>query len=133
MACVRIVCSDWPLVWVQWPPEASANDIELHFAEMSRILTDRPGRVAVVVDATRALRLGVALRANAAAGMRGVLSRHGARIAGVAYSLPSPVARGVMTAIHWIVGAPFPVLMAGTNEEAAIWARARVGLASGTQ
>jgi len=127
MACVPIVCTDWPVAIVEWPTEASANDLKLHFDELSRILTARPGRVAFVVDATRATGLGVMLRAEAASGIRGILARHGSRFAGVAYAVTKPVARGIITAIHWIAGAPFPVLIAGSREEALAWARERVG------
>jgi hypothetical protein len=108
MSRAHLECADWPIVVIKMPVEATAQDIDDHFAELSALLTSRAGRMVAVVDGTEATGLGSAHRARVAAGVLGIVARYGSRIAGVAYVVPSPLLRGVITAIHWLVGVPFP-------------------------
>jgi len=117
--------SRWPILFVQWPQEATSDEIATHFTEMATYVTRRQ-RFGVVLDATHGRKMD--------AGQRDLVRRRLAEVAvmgkeylvGVAYVSDSTLVRGALTAIHWLTPKLFESQVFATKEEGFAWIDAQL-------
>jgi hypothetical protein len=104
---IRIKTDRWPLVIVDLEGAWSDLQFEQYIAEMTDVLM-RDGFRTLVYDATKCTSVTASQRKLQAEW----LTTHGARIrectGGLAFVLPSPLVRGVLTAILWMSPLPAP-------------------------
>jgi hypothetical protein len=121
----RLLTNHWPVLVVEWPATIELADVDTHFDEVGSVLDVRSGPFAFVVDVSRASPPAATVRVRAGERLRIISARYGSRLMGVAYVAPSALARGALTAVHWVARVEFPTAAFGSREEAVGWASER--------
>lgn len=113
----------WPLVVIRWP-EGKITDADVaEFLETSRGHLARAERFASLHDGVRASGLDGKQRKQ----MGDHITSNRARLerwhAAAAIVAPSPVIRGIITAVNWLAPPPFPQRSFASAVEAERWLR----------
>mgnify|MGYP003953269367 CR=1 FL=1 len=116
-----------PLVVVRWPVGAISDEELQHFIDLSRDHIARLGAHAVLHLGIRALGLSASQRkhiAEHANQSRESLSVH---VRAAAVVAPSPILRGMITAMNWLAPPPFPQRVFAAEEVARAWLMEQLG------
>lgn len=118
-----------PLVVARRIDVLGAEDMRQMLGDLARRLRGSPEKMAVVYDAGTNVsgRPDAATRQVAATWLRDEEALLVRRCAGLDFAFPSPVSRGVLTAIFWIARPPVPVQVHDSARSAISSAVARVG------
>jgi hypothetical protein len=124
---ISIDDSRWPIVEMRIVGEMSAADIDKHFRVTTPALCGR-GKFASIIDARAAdlPRFDAAVRHKLSVGLREtriILTR---QLICESYVIDSAVARGIITAVWWVVPPAWPASVLGTLSEAVNWTHQHV-------
>lgn len=119
---ISIDDSRWPIVEMRIVGEMSIADIDKHFRATTPALCGR-GKFAAIVDARHAdlPRFDAAVRHRLSQGLkeaRPILLR---TLMCESYVIDSTLARGIITAVWWVIPPAWPVSVLGTLSEASQW------------
>jgi hypothetical protein len=113
----------WPFVISVMPPELSVEFFDRYFAKQLELL-NRKERWVHLVDGRLVSKLpGAHVRSKIAEHTKKIEDLSSRYNIGTATVIPSPIVRGMLTAIHWIVPPPHPFSNVGTPEEGVQWLR----------
>lgn len=125
-ARVTVDASQWPRVYVVWPP-APVDDAEFEAAVLAMsALQKRREPFVIIHDARRAVRPTPKQRAFAAAQQKLDAESSRRLLKGVALVTASPLIAGVLRAINWITPVPYPQKTFSAMEPAEAWATAQL-------
>ena len=124
MSRVDVDTSKWPVVWMNFPPEVTPQDLSDLYVSLNSCA--QRGRHVQVVDFTKndPLKTPATVRTHAASLEREFIAQHGSVVIGEAYIVKSALSRGILTAYHWLRGhAPWPTRMFAKTDDALDWAK----------
>ena len=105
----------------------SDDEWRQHYQDLSRQVLQRSQPYAFVVDATDAEgRPSATQRRLQVEWIRANAQTIKTFCRGGAFVLPSPVVRGIVTAIHWLSPPPYPFAIFAKKTEAIAWCRAKL-------
>ena len=123
MAKIVVDTQRWPLVVVRYPAEMTEAEWNAQADDLDAVL-ERGARFVLLSDASRVVNAPSAKqRRFAAERIRARRDEWARYCAGAAFVSPSPLVRGVMTAINWASPPPFTQRVFATVEEAEAWLR----------
>ncbi len=120
MACVFVDESEWPVVMVRWPADATNEEIGAHFDYML-VLLARGEPFVVIVDMDSIRRQSAAKRKLAGARLAELEASTSPVLVAVAYVADHWLARAVLTTITWMSPPPFPTREFRTVDKARQW------------
>lgn len=128
MAKIVVDTVRWPLVVVRYPPVFTDEEWSAQASELDELFKRRT-RFVMLSDASRIVSAPSAKQRRFAAEKIDARREDWARYcAGAAFVTPSPLVRGVMTAINWASPPPFTQRVFATVEEGEAWLQTLEGV-----
>lgn len=98
----------WPLIYVRFRGSVDGPVMDQYLSDLTRAITQRPGKRAMVMDATECGMVSAAARKKQADWMLEYDENTRLFTMGIAFVLPSPLLRGALTAVLWLQPLPCP-------------------------
>lgn len=98
----------WPLLYVRFRGSADVAIWDGYLEALTRVITQRPGKRVMIMDATECGMVSAAARRKQAEWMAKYDDNTRMFTMGIAFVLPSPLLRGALTAVFWLQPLPCP-------------------------